>query len=61
MAKLEKPRLFSFMLNQEQLKSLKAISEITMIPLSALARLGVDLIIERYQEQLKKSQRGGKE
>ncbi|MGD0624252.1 MAG: ribbon-helix-helix domain-containing protein [Thermodesulfobacteriota bacterium] len=54
-AKLEKPKLFSLMLNETQLKSLKAISEATMIPLAPLIRLGIDLVIERYQGQVEKA------
>ena len=54
MAKLEKPKLFSLMLNEDQLKSLKAISEVTLIPLSALVRRGIDRVIEEYEDELKK-------
>jgi len=52
MAKLEKPKLFSLMLNEDQLKSLKAISEVTLIPLSALVRRGIDRVIEEYEDEL---------
>ncbi len=51
MAKLEKPKLFSLRLNEDQLKSLKAISEATMIPVSALVRKGIDIVIESYQDE----------
>jgi len=57
-AKLDNPKLFSLMLNKDQFKSLKAISETTMIPLSALVRLGVNMVIEKYQEELKKARKG---
>ena len=53
MAKLEKPKLFSLMLNEDQLKSLKAISEVTLIPLSALVRRGIDRVIAEYGDELK--------
>ena len=53
MAKLEKPKPFSLMLNEDQLKSLKAISEVTLIPLSALVRRGIDRVIEEYEDELK--------
>jgi hypothetical protein len=53
MAKLEKPKPFSLMLNEDQLKSLKAISEVTLIPLSALVRRGIDRVIEEYGDELK--------
>ena len=53
MAKLEKPKLFSLMLNEDQLKSLKAISEVTLIPLSALVRRGINRVIEEYEDELK--------
>lgn len=55
MPKLEKPKLFSLMLNEDQLKSLKAISEATMISLSALVRRGIDMAIESYRDALNKS------
>ena len=53
MAKLEKPKPFSLMLNEDQLKSLKAISEVTLIPLSALVRRGINRVIEEYEDELK--------
>ncbi len=59
MGKLEKPKLFSLMLNGDQLKSLKDISSFTMIPQAALIRHGIDLVIQKYQGELKKSKRKG--
>ena len=58
MGKLEKPKLFSLMLNEGQFKALRAISETTMIPLSALVRKGIEMVIEQYQKELKKSGKG---
>jgi len=60
MGKLENPKLFSVMLNEDQLKNLKAISGATLIPLSALVRRGIDMVIEKYQQELKKSKKGNK-
>lgn len=60
MAKLKSPKMFSFMLNEYQKKNLDAISEITMIPLSALVRQGIDMVIQKYQgEQMKSRKKGG--
>ena len=58
MAKLHKPKLFSLMLNEEQFRALRAISEATMIPMSALVRKGIETIIEQYQNELKRDKKG---
>ena len=58
MAKLKNAKLFSLMLNESQKKSLEAISEVTMIPLSALVRQGINMVIQQYQEEVKKARKG---
>lgn len=43
-------KLFSFLLTEEHIERLKAVSSATMIPLSALARRGIDLVLGEYEE-----------
>ena len=54
-------KLFSFLLTEEQIERLKAVSSKTMIPLSALARRGVDLVLAEYEEEAAKPRKAKKE
>jgi predicted DNA-binding protein len=54
-------KLFSFMLTEEQIEKLKAVSERTLIPQSALARRGIDLVLVEYEDKAAKPKKGKKE
>jgi predicted DNA-binding protein len=54
-------KLFSFLLTGEQIERLKAISERTLIPQSALARRGIDLVLAEYEEETVRPKKAKKE
>jgi len=49
MAKLKKPERISFMVGEKELEALREVSRRTMIPVSALLRRGIEMILERYR------------
>ena len=52
-----KKALTTFWMDKEQLARLNRLSEITRVPKSAYIRDGIDIILKKYEKQLKGRQK----
>ncbi len=48
----------NFFLDETQIEGLKALSKVTRVKMSEYVREGIDLILSKYQKELKKSKKG---
>ncbi len=54
-------KMISTMLEETQIERLKALSQVTRIRVADYIREGVDLVLSKYQKELKKSTKKGGE
>ncbi len=47
----------NFFLDEKQIENLKALSLITRVKMSEYVREGIDMVLEKYRKELKKSQK----
>ena len=48
-------RRTNVMIDEEQIKGLKTLSSITRVRMSEYIREGIDMVLSRYQKELKKA------
>lgn len=54
-------RRVNFFLDEEQLKGLKTLSDVTRVRMSEYMREGIDMVLAKYQKELKKAKKKGGE
>jgi len=54
-------RRVNFFLDEEQLEGLKALSDVTRVRMSEYMREGIEMVLAKYQKELKKAKKKGGE
>jgi len=52
-------RRVNFFLDEKQLESLKALSVVTRVRMSEYIREGIEMVLAKYQKELKAKKKGG--